>query len=449
MPGAARPRRLRGIATAMSSISLGARLSAALDAVSARRVGADGRQRLAYDMPARPSGLLVWLHLSHDPGSARTEEAGAEAVRLVTGIAADRGDLSVLVTRFGDARTTPAAAAPKSGTADRSSAWTDLPPGATPGVQVAAMPLPVDTPEVGRRFLDHWRPDAILCAGPAVYPALLDLALNRGIGAGAVDVAEVSVRRQTPRAPLRRFDFVLPQDAEAARALGRAGIAAMPSGRIRIAPPPPACDLTECDRLRACLASRPVWLADGVTSKTLEAILSAQTAASHLSHRLLAIVVPARGTPSGDLHAAMKRAGWPVAQRELGEDPGEAHQVLLADGDEEAGLWYRLSPITVLAATLETSVDGPSPLAPAALGSAILCGPFGGVHAAMLGRLEAAGAALRVAEPADLGAAVEGLLAPDRVAEMANAGWQSTTEGAEATDAVRARLEALLDAVDR
>ena len=133
---------------------------------------------------------------------------------------------------------------------------------------------------------------------------------------------------------------------------------------------------------------------------------------------------------------ALAEADLRVAERADGEEPEDGTQVYLADGTGEMGLWLRLAPLVLLGGTLPDGPGGRNPCEAAALGSALLHGPVTAPHAEAWARLDTAGAARVVLNGAELGRAVEALLAPDRVALMAHAGWDVATRGAEVSNRI-------------
>ncbi|MCP4248150.1 MAG: hypothetical protein GY778_13985 [bacterium] len=111
----------------------------------------------------------------------------------------------------------------------------------------------------------------------------------------------------------------------------------------------------------------------------------------------------------------------------------------------ELGLWYRLSPISFVGGSLEP-VGGHNPFEPAALGSAILHGPYVLNFVDIFQRLAEAKASRLVTAPDTLAEAVNDLLNPDRAAEMAHAAWEVCSAGADVTDKA---LDMLFDHLDR
>lgn len=127
--------------------------------------------------------------------------------------------------------------------------------------------------------------------------------------------------------------------------------------------------------------------------------------------------------------AALREAGLRIALRAEGDEPAPSTEVYLAEGPGEAGLWYRLAPVTFLGGTLHGGAQD-HPFEAAALGSAIIHGPRTAPHDKAFARLARAGAARSLRDGQGLGHAVEALLAADRAATMAAAAWEVTTAGA-------------------
>ena len=135
-----------------------------------------------------------------------------------------------------------------------------------------------------------------------------------------------------------------------------------------------------------------------------------------------------------DITRILTNDGWQVAQRSLDQEPDEHVQILIADTDDEMGLWLRIAPVCFMGNSLIKGAKGCSPNAATSLGSAVLHGPFISKYIPGYARLDAAGAAREVSDTTQLAAAVQDLLAPDKTAEMAHAGWEISTSGAEAMD---------------
>jgi 3-deoxy-D-manno-octulosonic-acid transferase len=131
-----------------------------------------------------------------------------------------------------------------------------------------------------------------------------------------------------------------------------------------------------------------------------------------------------------------------MARRSKGEYPDQDTDVYLADSMGEMGLWYRLAPVSIVCGSLRDRIGGHNPFEPAALGSAILHGPYMFNFSDIYARLAEAKAAIEVTTAEDLARNVQELLAPDRAAELAKAAWEVSSRGAEVTErAVTTLLE--------
>jgi 3-deoxy-D-manno-octulosonic-acid transferase len=108
------------------------------------------------------------------------------------------------------------------------------------------------------------------------------------------------------------------------------------------------------------------------------------------------------------------------------------------------GLWYRVAPISLVGGSLQP-IGGHNPFEPAALGSAILHGPYVTNFVDIYQRLSEAGAARLVTGPDTLSEAVHELMNPDKAASMAHAAWEVVSQGAEVTDHA---LDAIFDRLD-
>lgn len=368
----------------------------------------------------RPRGPLVWLHAaSEDPGRALS----ALARRLA-------GDgLAVLLSG-------------------------PVPQPAAAGRAVLCDAVPAESPGAVRDFLDHWRPDALVATEGELRPMLVHEAAARGI-------PQLMVEARAPRFPAGRsgwwpglmrttlaaFAQVHALDEPSARAFRRAG--AVPkrvTATGRMEQPSAALPCTEAERaaLATLLTTRPVWLAAALPEAEETHVIEAHRSTLRHTHRLLLIVAPenpARAAPLADRMAQVE--GWVVARRTAEEEPDPEVQVLMADGTAELGLWLRLAPVTYLGGSLTVGCRC-DPMAPAALGSAIIHGPRSGGHGMALGRVAAAQASALVGSAADLAEALAELLAPDRAARLAQAAWAVASEGADVTDRIAAELRALV-----
>ncbi len=304
--------------------------------------------------------------------------------------------------------------------------------------------VPLDALHWVRRFLDHWRPDLAVWTESELWPVLISETHARGIPMLLIN-ARMSKQshdrwrlalRGLARAMLQSFVAAQVQDTITEVYLRRLGL---PSERIEItgtlkegaaALPHDPHELAELAKL---LGGRPVWLAASTHDGEEKTVLDAHDLSLRNNPRLLLVLAPRHPQRGEAVAQLLETGGWTMARRSLGETPDADTQVFLADTLGEMGLWYRLAPISFVGGSL-TPVGGHNPFEPAALGSAILHGPYVTNFVDIYQRLSAAGAARLVSSPESLAGAVKDLLNPDRAAAMANAAWEVSSAGAGVTD---------------
>ena len=292
---------------------------------------------------------------------------------------------------------------------------------------------PDDYPGFVRAFLDAWRPAAMVWAEPGFRPILQGEALERGLRPIIVGgPREHDVERTGRRvgrflcAPTRIALVAGYAEAETLRRLGVPATHVEVTGDLQSVPSVPAVDEERLGALAAALAGRPVWLAAGTPSALVPSLSAAQGELRRRMHKALMILET--DTPPAP------KSGIVRADADTGLPDRETAILVVPPGTR--GLWARLASVTVLSDTLAGDPGDPS--VPAALGSAV-------IHAGPPSPLDALGGAVRIASAAQVAAAVEDLLAPDRAAILARVGWDLATEGAEATDRLVAEIIAAVD----
>jgi 3-deoxy-D-manno-octulosonic-acid transferase len=373
----------------------------------------------------RPDGPLIWFHAASVGESLSTLE-------LIRRVGERRPDINVMVT-----------------TGTRTSA-------ALMGVRMSKNAfhqyVPVDVRPYIRKFLDHWKPDMAVWTESELWPALVHETSRTGIPMmllnARMSYASHDRWRWFPgmaRSVLGAFDHALAQDEDSARHLRLLGY---PRDRIEVtgflkegAQVLPH-DESERARIAACIGTRPTWFAASTHAGEDEIVLAAHKLALRRTHRLMLILAPRHPERFDDVAALIESQGLRMARRSKGEYPDQDTDVYLADSMGEMGLWYRLAPVSVVCGSLCDRIGGHNPFEPAALGSAILHGPYMFNFSDIYARLAEAKAAIEVATAEELARNVQELLAPDRAAELAKAAWEVSSRGAEVTErAVTTLLE--------
>lgn len=313
-------------------------------------------------------------------------------------------------------------------------------PGAGFPQAVALAACPPEDPAAIRRFLDSNRPDICVWVGSSYAPNLITAALGRGVPVINVNAScpkniwrRTRVARRSLRQMMTQFQAIYAVDGPSGQNLLKFGLPdrlIRDAGRLTTLPPVLPCDEVLRTQLGRAIGNRPVWLAFGVRPDELPTVLEAYREAARLTHRLLLVLQPANPRDTARFTADLAEGDWSVAFRAEGQEPAYETQIVLEDTGNELGMWLRIAPVAFLGNSL-TRGGGTDPMLAAALGSAILHGPFVAMHKAAYDRLTAAGGAVEVTSAKSLAEAVCEISIPDRAANMAHAAWQIESEGAE------------------
>ncbi len=379
-------------------------------------------ERLGHASAPRPQGPVAWMH-----GASVGESISL--LPLIEWIAAERPDISLVVT---------------SGTRAAAEVLARrLPAGALH--QYA----PIDTPHAVGRFLAHWRPGLGVFAESELWPNLILAARAAGARLALVSarMTERSARAwasrpSAARAMLASFDLVLPQDAVTEARLSALG--ARIDGRLNLkrVGAPLACDQADLAALQAMIGGREVIVAVS-THAPEEAMIAA--AAGRIASAPLAVIAPRHPGRADEIAAQL--ADRRVARRSRGEPITPETGVYLADTLGELGLFFRLAPFAVIGGGFTAGVGGHNPMEAASLGAGVISGPHVANHAEIYAEMAAAGAALLVADEAELTARIADLLAdaPRREAlAAASVGYAASQAGQ--LDEARTLLRPLLPA---
>jgi 3-deoxy-D-manno-octulosonic-acid transferase len=375
----------------------------------------------------RPKGQLIWFH-------AASVGESLSLLDLISRLRDDDPGLSILIT---------------TGTQTSANLLDKrLPP------EVIHQYAPVDARPFVQEFLNHWKPDAAVWTESELWPAMIHETHARGVpmvllNARMSEKSMASWRwaRSMVKSLLSRFRVILSQDKQSQQRLLKLG--ADPekvtiNGSLKQSGG--ALPYSEIDRRTMAdnLGTRPVWLAASTHPGEEELVAQALQIARGTAHRLILIIAPRHPDRGPEIAERLRNDGWRVDLRSAGDEPNSETDIYVADTLGEMGLWYRLAPVSFVGGSL-VDIGGHNPFEPAALGSAILHGPY--IHSAQetYDVLTSAGAARQTATPRELAEAVIDLLEPQTAAKMAHAAWEVSSYGAEATDNALAILQDILD----
>ena len=378
----------------------------------------------APTMP-RPEGELLWIHVN---APERMKVVNDLCQRILSG----RPDLSLLLTAPPDADL---------------SRWDhgDIP----------LINLPAEQTGAARAFLDHWRPDMGLWIGGGLMPNIITRAEEKGIPLTLIE-AEVDTKiarggRWLPditRYTLDCFDRIQAPTDDIARQIKRLGVTSAKvtvTPPLRISPAPRPWPEDELIETNHALAGRPVWLAAWVKDTEFISVLSAHRQALRILPRLALVLHVANRTEAGPLQRRLESMDLRCANWDDGQPIEDTTQVIVSSEAEDLGLWHRVSSVTFMGSSLDRGAGGRDPLIATALGSAVVHGPYVHGYKDSYDRLGRANAAVSIRSATELGDAVVDMLAPDRCADMALAGWQVVTEGAPQSDQMVEMVQDILD----
>ena len=383
-------------------------------------------ERIGRPGMPRPEGEIIWMH------SASVGEV-VSILRVVEMIGKLRPDLRFLIT-----------------TGTLSSAR----------LLLRRMPrrtvhqfLPYDVRSAVEGFLDHWRPSLGIWTESELWPALICATHRRRIPLLFVNarMSRRSYRRWRwipgiSASLLRRFRTALVQDSETGRYLHRLGL---PRDRIEVtgslkmgAGMLPHDGATEAEFARAC-GDRRIWLAASTHSGEEEIVADAHALLEERQKGTLLIVVPRHPERGGEVAGMLSARGFRVRRRSTGELPGADDQIYVADTLGELGLWYRVAPVSFVGGSMVKS-GGHNPYEPALLESAIVHGPHVSNFSQDFGRLESAGATMRVTSAGELADAIDRARDPELTKRMTRAALGVCADGDaivnRAVDAILARM---------
>ena len=306
------------------------------------------------------------------------------------------------------------------------------------GDRVLRCYLPYDLPHAVRRFLHAWRPSLGIVMETEVWPTLID-------ECRAADVPLVLTNARMSARSFRRavrfgaaarevfggFTRVLaqsPSDAERLTALGARNVAVLGNLKFDMATPP---DIVARGRAwRAAIGSRPVWVA--ASTREGEEALVLDAFAAVVQKDALLILVPRHPQRFDEVAALLERRGLPAMRRSAwGGAPQAAAaatsvatqplprdvKVLLGDSMGELGAYYAASDVAFIGGSL-LPLGGQNLIEACAVGVPVLIGPHVFNFAQATADAVAAGAAVQVADPADL-ARVLGELFADKARRVA------------------------------
>jgi 3-deoxy-D-manno-octulosonic-acid transferase len=304
------------------------------------------------------------------------------------------------------------------------------------GDRVLRSYLPYDMPHAVRRFLRGWRPTVGIVMETEVWPTLVDecrsadvplvLANARMSARSYRRAAKFGAAAREVFAGFARVLAQSPADAERLTALGARNVAVLGNLKFDMTTPP---ELAARGRAwRAAIGGRPVWVAAS-TREGEEALVLQAFAALAVEDALL-ILVPRHPQRFDEVAALVERTGLRYERRsawagDAAAASGEARAqplpegvtVLLGDSMGELGAYYAASDVAFIGGSL-LPLGGQNLIEACAVGVPVVIGPHVFNFSQATADAVAAGAAVKVEDPAGLARVLRELFAdkPWRVA---------------------------------
>lgn len=339
-------------------------------------------EKLGQASQIRPNGKLIWLH------GVSVGESLALKPLIETLTAADENIHCLLTTS----------------TTGSWDAWEKI---GLPERTIHQF-APIDCYNAVHQFLDHWRPDAIALSERDFWPGLIRWSQVWAKGHVPVllinsRLSDASLKRRSKAQNLyscllNGFDQILLQDEHSFSNFEKIGVATQKLqvvGSVKSAAAP-LDDLPELSqRIRACIGTRPAWLAASTHIKETQNLIAAHKLAKEKAKKLISIIAPRKpeAVIALEEHAQSQNLKTIKSSQELPENTDA--DILIVDSIGEMGAWFRASQIVFMGFSLpddDTQLTGKNPFEALALDRGVVHGPHTTNFAESYAKLQSAGA---------------------------------------------------------
>ena len=351
------------------------------------------QERYGEASEARPDGTLIWIH-----GASVGESLSM--LSLIERLLAENPALNILIT---------------TGTVASADLLAERAP-----ERVMHQYVPLDRMAWVRRFLDHWRPNAVLWVESEFWPNLLN-----GIGDRKIPAILINARISASsfkqwrcaqwiiRRLLGNFDLCLAQtdlDADRLRRLGAERVKCL--GNLKFSALPLPADGARLQQLKEMIGGHPVWLAASTHPGEENIIAAAHRILCERHPDALTIIAPRHPERGTEIAAELRDAGFAVGLGSAGEKPFAATEIFIADAMGELGLYFRLARAAFIGGSLIPH-GGQNLLEAAQLSCPVIHGPHMANFQAICEEMAAAGAAVTVRDAAQIACEISQLIDDD------------------------------------
>jgi 3-deoxy-D-manno-octulosonic-acid transferase len=286
--------------------------------------------------------------------------------------------------------------------------------------------VPWDHPVWVGKFLDHWRPDAVVWLESELWPNMLHDFSKRKIPAGLINArmrpkSFKAWKRIKPLAQrmLGSFAFILVGARDYIdyfKELGGRNIRYI--GSLKFGAKALPFDALKLSEMKTQIGGRQVI--GFMQTHPTEERLAAETCTSLRQSvpGLLAIIVPRKNTRGVEVKVELEKLGHRVALRSAHEKITPKTDIYIADTIGEMGLWYSLCPVSVIGGSFIPH-GGQNPIEGTHFAAAIFYGSYMFNFPELCAALEEGGAARMVPTRDALVPALEDIFAnPAKLTEM-------------------------------
>lgn len=220
--------------------------------------------------------------------------------------------------------------------------------------------FPLDVPMFCRRFLTHFKPDAVLWFESELWPSMLSEIKRAKIPLILVNgrisdhsFANWKRLKFIAKELLGCFSLCLGQsvlDMERLQVLGAKKVACY--GNLKYAGLPLPVDKEKLDALKKIIGGRRVFLISS-THYNEEEMLAQEFGALYQEFPdVLVIIVPRHPHRGEEVAEMLKEKGYKTKRRSVGDEITDDTAVYVADTIGEMGLWYKLAEISFVGGSL-------------------------------------------------------------------------------------------------
>lgn len=241
---------------------------------------------------------------------------------------------------------------------------------------------PLDLKPFVTRFLKTWKPALAVFVESELWPNTMTELTKRHIPQVLVNarMSERSFARwkkigSVTHALFDNVNLCIAQTEEDAARFAELGVQGVTNGgNLKFDADIPEIDEMALARLQSAIGGRRIWLAASTHDREELIVAKAHMHLKRTFPDLLTIVVPRHPHRAEEIVKSIDDLNLSVIQRSKNELPAPTDDIYIADTIGELGLFYSLSPCSLVGGSLVPH-GGQNPIEPARLGSAIVHGP--------------------------------------------------------------------------